>query len=161
MILLQATNSSSRMKLAFCLTGQLARLELLSKIEKIFIPNAIQGSKTHVFIYLDNELHDIKQTYWNYNYSLHLYGHYNSKRLRGYINDYVANYMNDHGYDMKLKKRVLSNFKLFIRLSKPSRKVFHIVNGKVPVSDKKYSGHDGPKSNYESSESRLANRVSY
>lgn len=31
------------LNLAFCLTGQLARLELVSKINNIFVPNAVEG----------------------------------------------------------------------------------------------------------------------
>jgi hypothetical protein len=48
-------NEESGLKIAFCLTGQLARLELRSKIYRIFIPNAKYGNIPHVFVYLDGK----------------------------------------------------------------------------------------------------------
>jgi hypothetical protein len=56
------------LKIAFCVTGQLARLELLSKIAHIFVPNAKMGHLVHLFMLLD-DTPEVKQTFWRYDYT--------------------------------------------------------------------------------------------
>ena len=53
------SNSDKKLNLAFCLTGQLARLELLSKINNIFIANAQKGNRVDVFVLLDNNAEEV------------------------------------------------------------------------------------------------------
>jgi hypothetical protein len=45
-----------KFKVAFCLTGQLARFEIISKIKNIFIPNAKIGTLIHNFILLGDQI---------------------------------------------------------------------------------------------------------
>ena len=52
-------DSNKKLNLAFCLTGQLARLELLSKINNIFIANAQKGNRVDVFVLLDNNAQEV------------------------------------------------------------------------------------------------------
>lgn len=110
--------------IAFCLTGQLARLELLSKIRNIFVPNAKLGHNVHIFILLDDEIKNIKQTFWKYNYS-------DSPFLR-FKRDQLINY---------LKQKfefygVSDNVKFWVRLEPPMQSHYEVVGGTIPVSDK-------------------------
>jgi hypothetical protein len=73
------------LKIAYCITGQLARLELFSKMKNIFIANADKGHYPHIFIFLDNEVELVKQTYWTYDYSNALYGSYTEEDLQSLL----------------------------------------------------------------------------
>jgi len=50
--LLAAAAGESRPRIAVCLTGQLSRLELASKVSRLFEPNLRAGLDMHVFLYL-------------------------------------------------------------------------------------------------------------
>ena len=52
-------DSGKKLNLAFCLTGQLARLELLSKINNIFVANAQKGNRVDVFVLLDDNAQEV------------------------------------------------------------------------------------------------------
>jgi hypothetical protein len=54
---------------------------------------------------------------------------------------------------------VKGGIKVRVRLEPPPRWVFHVVDGEIPVKDKPFTGHDGPKSNYESASSRFQNNM--
>lgn len=137
-------------KIAYCVTGQLSRLELLSKITNIFIANAKFGNTPHVYLYLDNEIHNVKQTYWHYNYSMSPYGHMTRQELLAFI-DKIQSKLGFPNKKSIVRTRV--------KLASPSRDLFHVVNDKVPVKAKLFSGHDGPKSNYESADIRFQNNM--
>ena len=142
--------TSNSLRIAFCLTGQLARLELVSKIKNIFIPNAKAGHLPHVFVFLDWDLYDVKQTYWNYNYSLNVFGAYNRQNIKAFI---------DESTD---KEGVLHAVRSRVKLDWPSRGKFTPAGGHGapgPVKDKAFTGHDGPKSNFESASSRFQNNM--
>jgi hypothetical protein len=79
--------------IAICLTGQLARLELLSKIRNIFIPNAILGHRVHVFAILDNNITNVKQTYYRFDYSDNVYNNMNAYQLQRFIGHAVNDSM--------------------------------------------------------------------
>ena len=140
-------NSSSTLRIAYCLTGQLARLELVSKIQNIFIANAKAGNLPHVFVWLDRDVGDVKQTYWNYNYSRSVFGGYNRKDIKAFIDD-ASN-----------KAGVLKAVRTRVKLELPSRYTFAPVHGVIPVKDKAYTGHDGPKDNFEPAASRFQNNM--
>ena len=108
------------MKIAFCVTGQLQRLEILSKIANIFIPNAKMGHVVHVFVLLD-DTPEVKQTFWRYDYSDTPYANYTTARLERLIarKTYAANL---GGY-----------FKAHVRVGPPSQDLFEVVDGFVPV----------------------------
>ena len=111
------------MRIAFCLTGQLARLELLSKIRNIFVPNAKKGHTVHLFMLLDNE-DAVKQTYWRYDYSGTPYANYNTKKMEDFVAKKVAPYA--------LGDKFLPR----IRLEPRGQDVFEVVDGFVPVERK-------------------------
>ena len=141
-------NETKPLRIAFCLNGQLARLELYSKIKNIFIPNARIGNLVHVFIYLDNEVEHVKQTYWNYDYSKAMYGSHSKKELKAVVDDAAT----QSGFKTRIRTRVL--------LQPPPRHVFAIAHdGEVPVKDKPFTGHDGPHDLFESAASRFQNNM--
>lgn len=145
---LKVTPSKKPLKIAFCITGQLARLEILSKIKNVLIKNAEVGHIAHAFIYLDDEVENVKQTYWRYNYSSSLYGMYNSHDLKKFIEKSVKHY----GY--------LEHIETFIRFEAPPRDNFEVFfNESIPVSDKTFTGHDGPKDNFEPAATRFQNNM--
>ena len=69
------TKESVPLKIAFCLTGQLARLELWSKLTNIIVPNVRAGHTVHLFMLLDNQIEQVKQTFWRYDYRYFLFKH--------------------------------------------------------------------------------------
>ena len=141
-------NESKPLRIAFCVNGQLARLELYSKIKNIFIPNARIGNLVHVFIYLDNEVNNVKQTYWNYDYSNSLYGSHSRKEIKAIVDDAAT----VTGFRNRIRTRVL--------LQPPPRHVFPVNNnGTVPVKDKPFTGHDGPHDLFETAASRFQNNM--
>lgn len=144
---LGAYNSTRGLRIAFCLTGQLARLELASKIENIFVANARVGHLSHVFALLDHDVENVKQTYWNYDYSKSVFGAYTRRDLKAYIDDATR------------LAGVLKAVRTRVKLELPARQKFQIVHGVVPVREKSYSGHDGPKENFESAATRFQNNM--
>ena len=141
-------NESKPLRIAFCVNGQLARLELYSKIKNIFIPNARIGNLVHVFIYLDNEVNDVKQTYWNYDYSQSMYGSHSRKEIKAIVDDAAT----ATGFRSRIRTRVL--------LQPPPRHIFPVNNnGTVPVKDKPFTGHDGPHDLFETAASRFQNNM--
>ena len=135
-------------RIAFCISGQLARLEILSKIKNVIIKNAEVGHTTHVFIFLDDDVQNVKQTYWRFDYNSSLYGMYKPSDLKELIDASIKESKNHE------------KMKTFVRFEAPPRNVFEVFyNESVPVSDKAYSGHDGPKDNFEPAVSRFQNNM--
>lgn len=142
-------------KIAFLVTGQLARLELGSKIRNIFIPNHDAGNTVHVMIYLDNDINNVKQTFWKFNYSDTPFVHYNEKMLSDYL----------------VRRFRGTNIKFWIKLGPPGQDKYEVVGGIVPVSDKiinvnaKYLRHtidigvDAPEDGVERAEVRFQNNM--
>ena len=146
------------LKIAFCVTGQLQRLEILSKIANIFIPNAKMGHIVHVFVLLD-DTPDVKQTFWRYDYSDTPYANYTTERLERLIarKTYAATL---GGY-----------FKAHVRVGPPAQDLFEVVDGFVPVKEKiintdaqKVSTKNGQGVNndmVESAEARFKNNLAW
>jgi len=111
-------------KIAFCLTGQLARLELLSKVSNIFLHNAYLGHTTHVYVLLDSDVDEVKQTFWKYDYSDSLYATYSASKLENYMNRKADG------------AGVSDLFRARVRLEAPAQNDFQIVGNKIPVEDK-------------------------
>jgi len=143
----QKRNATASLRIAYCLTGQLARLELHSKIQNIFIPNARAGHHAHIFVFLDRDVGIVKQTYWNYNYSKSVFGGYNRRDIKALLDDASD------------KAGVLKAVRSRVKLEVPSRSHFAPVHGIVPVKDKTFTGHDGPRDNFESAASRFQNNM--
>ena len=111
-------------KIAFCLTGQLARLELMTKIRNIFVPNINAGHEVHVIILLDNEIEKVKQTFWKFDYSNAPYYNYNHKMLQNKLIEKFKEY------------NIHDKIKSWIKLAPPIQSHYEIVNDMIPVSDK-------------------------
>jgi hypothetical protein len=116
--------SSDKLKVAFCLTGQLARLELYSKVKNIFAPNVRAGNIVHVVIYLDNEIDNVKQTFWKFDYSDTPYRNHTAESLESEI------------HEMLKHMEIESEVKVWIKLSPPSQDKYQVVGHVIPVSDK-------------------------
>ena len=120
------------LRIAILLSGQLARLELLSKIVNIVIPNAKLGHTVHMFVLLDNEVEEVKQTFWRYDYSSAPFATYNAKKMHAFIMKRVA------------LANIGDRFQSRVRLEPPSQNIFDVVNDFVPVDDKTI-GHQNTK----------------
>ena len=139
-----ATQHTHKLKVAVCLTGQLLRLELLSKIRNFIVFNVMaKGHKMDTFILLDNnENEEAHQTYWRFDYvSDSLYGNYTAKKLHTYIEKHISEAetnlakMNHHYHFQHLKPPPASMV-VRVRLAPPSQKNFSTINGKIPVDIK-------------------------
>lgn len=128
------TPISSPQNIAYCLTGQLGRLELISKLKNIITPNLQLGHSIHLFVLLDNRTDEVKQTFWKYDYSNSLYQDFDSQLMTSYIIGKLAKV-----------PQAKTQFKVKVRLETPSQDEFQIVDGFVPVADKvvKTKHHDG------------------
>lgn len=115
---------NDKKKVAICLTGQLARLELMSKINNIIIPNCKLGNTVHLFILLDSDVADVKQTFWRYDYSETPFSTYDVAKMQAYISKKV------------LGANLGNLFVSRIRLESPSQNQFEVVADFVPVEDK-------------------------
>ena len=119
-----SSKKSEPLKIAFCLTGQLARLELWSKIANIFVPNVKAGHTVHLFVLLDNEVEQVKQTFWRYDYSEAPFTNFDEKKMMAYFQKRTE------------KANLGDKFVYRIRLEPPSQGTFPIVGGFIPVEDK-------------------------
>lgn len=141
-------SASNKLKIAFCITGQLARLEILSKLKNVILPNVHLGHTTHLFLLLDDQVDNVKQTFWKFDYSESLFGRHTAEGLKSFIEKKVMNF--NH----------YNQIQTWVRLEPPTREYFELFyNESVPVTDKKFSGHDGSKNNYESAASRFQNNM--
>ena len=111
------------LKIAFCVTGQLARLELLSKIANIFVPNAKMGHLVHLFMLLD-DTREVKQTFWRYDYTNTPHATHSAAKL----DHFLARKMRIAGVD--------GHFHARVRVGPPAQDEFEVVDGFVPVKDK-------------------------
>ena len=125
-------NTAKSVKIAILLSGQLARLELLSKIVNIVIPNVQMGHTVHLFVLLDNEVEEVKQTFWRYDYSSAPFATYNVKKMQAFIMKKVSS------------ANIGDRFQSRVRLEPPSQNIFDVVNDFVPVDDKTI-GHQNTK----------------
>ena len=115
------------MRIAFCLTGQLARLELASKLKNIFQTNVQLGHTVHVFTLLDNNIEDVHQTFWNYDYSKNMFARYNSTKMESYFESKKKAYPSLNS----------ARFQYRVRLESPAQPHFQVVGGMIPVETKR------------------------
>jgi hypothetical protein len=138
--------SPPKMKVAICLTGQLLRLEILSKIQNLIAYNAVTlGHQIDVFVMLDNNITEAKQTFWRYDYSNTLYRNMTTKTLLAYFQKHIAESV------VRLTPVTLKNEQLKLPpinvraiMGPPTQSNFTIRGGKVPVSDKRGPEGVGP-----------------
>lgn len=133
-------SESKPTKIAVIMTGQLARLELCTKIDNVILHNARAGRKVDLFILLDKNVDEIKQTSYKIDYSRMPYSKYDRHELVSYITRKVI--------DQHMEKMV----KIYVRLEDPSMDTF-ILDRFPPVND-----HGRAKNQvYTSSEKRFHN----
>jgi hypothetical protein len=102
----------------------------MSKIKHIFLPNAARGTHVGVFALLDNNVSDVKQTFWRTDYSTNPFVHMNRQDLKAYIDKYVrmAGFNDD---DIRVRT-------LFMP---PPQRNFSTNDGVIPVTDKSGPNH--------------------
>lgn len=142
------------LKIAFCITGQLARLELKSKIKNIIAPNSKIGHLTHLFMYLDNEVDNVKQTFWKYDYSNTPYHDHTDDMMRRDLREILKKY------------KIEDSVKYWVKFEPPPQYNFQVVGEQIPVTDKiikkpekKMSGEMLPEGGIEKAEVRFQNNM--
>lgn len=144
-------------------TGQLVRLELLSKIHNLVAHNAVRlGHEIDLFVMLDNEIEVVKQTYWRFDYSGGLYNKFACTALLTFIEENIAtsvsriikedgNQDNKYTANPKIKVRVI--------LAKPTQNTYVVTGGVSPVGDKLGPSIKGQKLVVEPAASRFQNNM--
>lgn len=122
------------LRLALCVTGQVARLELLSKIKNIVMPNALAGSVVHIFMLLDNNELGVKQTFWRYDYSDSLYAGYNASALKSYIDERIEEKILNSLAAQQMG--VMNRIKTHVRIEQPAQNNFTVRGRRIPVTNK-------------------------
>lgn len=124
------------LRVAYCLTGQVSRLELISKVRNIFIPNAILNHSVDVFTLLDGNTSDIKQTFWRFNYSNNIYTRFNASTMTKFIQYQVHDALIETP-----QAYAIANIRIRpVRFDELAQHHFSIRGSKIPVTDK-----SGPK----------------
>jgi hypothetical protein len=100
-----------RLYISFLITGKLIKLDLFSKISKIFIPNALLGHYVHVFMLLDND---------KTGKSKGPFSNYNEKKLQFYIWNQTTTNGSNFG----------ENFVSRVKYGSPSQDIFEIIASK-------------------------------
>lgn len=131
--------------IAVCITGQLARLEIVSKIRNIIVPTLLAGDKVHIFFYLDSDVDDVGQTLWNYSYSSNPYRTFSSSQIKEYVEREIERqYLHLRQFSPAFINLTLSPQQavVHVRLESIARVVFHVLDNKIPVDNKtvRYSG---------------------
>ena len=122
------------LRLALCITGQLARLELLSKIKNIMIPNAMLGSAVHMFVLLDGNDQGVKQTFWRYDYSDNIYNGHNASTLKRYLDEEVLKSVRMS--PSAQQSGILNRIKTHVRIETPVQNNFTVRGRRIPVANK-------------------------
>jgi hypothetical protein len=125
------------LRVAYCLTGQLARLEIISKIKHIFVPNAVVGHQVSVFAMLDGNVSDVKQTLYAFDYSNNPYSSYSAEQLNEFMVTSSTTFL-DRAASSRNLPQIVYRTKY---VSPPTRK--YPVRGKAPVADKIINGVAG------------------
>lgn len=136
----RASDSLQNLRVAVCLTGQLLRLEVLSKIRNLIAYNSVYfGHKMDVFVMLDNNITDAKQTFWRQDYSNSIYKNMTARMLQRHFEKYVKlsiSHLQAESSNLKQEKWSLSPVAIRVVLEPPTQMNFTIRDGKVPVGDK-------------------------
>ena len=132
--------SKPQMRIAVCLTGQLLRLEILSKLRYLMAHNTVLlGHRLDMFILLDNDVKEVKQTYWRHDYSNTIYRNMTSLSLQAYVDTNLKKFVtNLRAASSELRSQGEGSFATVVRISlaPPMQANYTILRGKVPVGDK-------------------------
>lgn len=118
---------SERINIAICVTGQLSRLELGTKIDNLVVPNLKRNLGIQLFILLDNEVMDIKVTKHPERFTAKspIYG----KDMKGIeMEQMIWGYVNSTGVIAGAK-----SFTVRARLEAPKRNKFVLTSNTIPV----------------------------
>ena len=136
-------------KFAICLTGQLARLEVLSKIKNIFVPNVLRGTILQVFVLLDSNMTDVKQTFYKYDYSLNPYANFSAAELKEYMIKHTDRQLIQQGNTFQ------NAIQFHVQYAPPAQNHYPLLGNRIPVTEKKISGF----ATVESAASRFQNNM--
>ena len=136
----QPRNSTERLRIAVCLTGQLLRLEIITKVRHLIAYNIVLlGHQVDLFVLLDNDTTAAKQTFWRHDYSNALYKNATARMLQKIIEKEMK---------LSIKRRKIDGLIKFDRtqfapqstirviLAPVGQSNYTILNGRVPVGDK-------------------------
>lgn len=124
--------SAEHKNFAVCLTGQLVRLELGSKITNFIIPNLELGHRISLFILLDSLVNEVKgaKRVNRFDAKQALYANFTSDQLHLWIHRHIPSHL-------------MVNFKLYVRVEPPLSSSFPSRDASVPVcSVKSYGDKD-------------------
>jgi hypothetical protein len=142
------------MKLAFCVSGQLARFEIVSKIKNVFVANTLIGHHVDVFILLDPDVKEVKQTFWRFDYSTNPYNDMTSDELKKHVEELINKNLVQVGLKPEGQITVRSRFE------EPAQRNFSVRNNKYPVTDKTGPDHEAvTKLGYEPAAIRWQNNM--
>jgi hypothetical protein len=79
-----------RLRIAVIITGQLARLEVKSKLNNVILSNLKAGHVVHLFLSLDNDVNQVKQTQFYSQYNNTPWRHMTKRTLRSHLKGVVA-----------------------------------------------------------------------
>ena len=115
LIIYVESSDNKNIRFAICMTGQLIRLELGSKIKNLINSNLIEGFHVSFFIFLDNDFAHIKAVKAKDRVSTKnaLYIKFNNKTLDTLIRSKITQ-----------ENKAYENFNLYIRLEPPPQNKF-------------------------------------
>ena len=127
------------LRIAVCLTGQLLRLEILTKLRYLIAHNSVNlGHKIDLFVLLDNDKLEAKQTFWRHDYSNSPYRNMTTRLLRKHLEEQVKLSISNLTAQSPNQNRTRTPLHPTIRvnLSPLTQSNYTIRDGKVPVGDK-------------------------
>ena len=144
----QQRNSTKRLRIAVCLTGQLLRLELISKVRHLLAYNTVVlGHQVDLFVLLDNNTTSAKQTFWRHDYSNALYKSATSRTLQKTIEKELKLSVNNWRIDGARKfdnSKFTPRSTIRVILAPLGQSNYTILDGRVPVGDKTGPSGMGP-----------------
>ena len=101
-----------------------------------FILYLYPGLKVDVFVLLDNNVTEAKQTYWRHDYSNSIYRNMTSASLKQYFDRNILQAVTQLQQDPSSRRSNLSPTSVRVVLAPPVQGNYTILGGTVPVGDK-------------------------
>lgn len=131
-IIISIALSSSN--IAICITGNIRRLELVSKIVNVIIPNIITGNSIDIFLYLESRNTDSQFTIGADSYNNSLYEDFEEADLSKFIRRSVTQILKKRKYESSLINQINLKLGIFVKLYTPQQVHFSYVNNKLPMT---------------------------
>lgn len=109
-----------KLRIAIHITGQLARLELQSKIENVISTNLNIGHTVHIYFALDNDIKNVKQTQHYSKYIVTPFGDHDKASLRQYITEH-CHICSEFPARFRVYTMMKPSFNSYIAINGPSR----------------------------------------